>query len=36
MDFLQVTPEIQYIVKPAFNPESDEILVMGPRLRIFF
>jgi len=35
-DFLQVTPEIQYVVKPAFAPETDEILVFGLRLRAFF
>jgi len=35
-DFLQVTPEIQYVVNPAFDPDSDEILVLGLRLRIFF
>jgi len=35
-DFLQLTPEIQYVVKPAFDPETDEILVLGLRLRIFF
>jgi porin len=35
-DFLQVTPEIQYVVNPAFDPETDEILVLGLRLRIFF
>jgi len=34
-DFLQVTPEIQYVVNPAFDPETDEILVLGLRLRIF-
>ncbi|MDX1293270.1 MAG: carbohydrate porin, partial [Hyphomonas sp.] len=34
-DFLQLTPEIQYVVNPAFDPETDEILVFGLRLRIF-
>jgi len=36
MDFLQVTPAIQYVVKPALAPETDEILVLGLRLRAFF
>jgi len=35
-DFLQVTPEIQFVVNPAFAPETDEILVLGLRLRAFF
>ncbi len=35
-DFLQVTPEIQYVVNPAFDPETDQILVLGVRLRAFF
>jgi len=34
-DFLEVTPELQYVVNPAFAPESDEILVLGLRLRVF-
>jgi len=35
-DFLQITPEIQYVVNPAFDPETDQILVFGVRLRAFF
>jgi len=35
-DFLQISPEIQYVVNPAFDPETDQILVLGLRLRAFF
>jgi len=35
-DFLQVTPEIQYVLDPAFDPDSNSILVLGLRLRISF
>jgi len=35
-DFLQLTPEIQYVVHPANDPETQEILILGLRLRIFF
>ena len=34
-DFLEVSPEIQFVVNPAFAPETDEILVLGLRLRVF-
>lgn len=35
-DFLQLTPEIQYIIDPANDPATSDILVVGLRLRIFF
>jgi len=35
-DFLQVTPQIQYVVDPANDPATDHILVLGVRLRVFF
>jgi len=35
-DFLQLTPEIQYVIDPANDPETQEILILGLRLRIFF
>ena len=35
-DFLQLTPSIQYVVNPANDPETDDILVFGARLRAFF
>ncbi len=35
-DFLQITPELQYVINPAFDPETDRILVLGLRLRVFF
>jgi porin len=35
-DFLQLTPEIQYVVNPANDPATDDILVLGFRLRAFF
>ena len=35
-DFLQLTPQIQYVVDPANDPATDEILVIGARLRVFF
>ena len=35
-DFLQVTPEVQYVLNPAFAPETGEILVLGLRMRLFF
>jgi porin len=35
-DFLQVTPEIQYIVDPANDLTADDILVLGFRLRVAF
>lgn len=34
--FLQLTPEIQYVIDPANDPATDEILVVGFRLRAFF
>ena len=34
-DFLELTPSIQYIVNPANDPETDDILVFGMRLRLF-
>jgi porin len=35
-DFLQLTPEIQYVLNPSNDPETDDILVLGVRLRLFF
>ncbi|NJN05517.1 MAG: carbohydrate porin [Rhodobacteraceae bacterium] len=35
-DFLQLTPQIQYVVNPANDPATDDILVVGLRLRAFF
>ena len=35
-DFLQLTPSIQYVVNPADDPESSNILVLGARFRVFF
>lgn len=36
MNFVQITPELQYVVNPAFDTDSNDILVLGMRLRIFF
>lgn len=35
-DFLQLSPELQYVVHPANDPATDDILVLGARLRAFF
>ena len=35
-DFLQLTPSIQYVANPANDPNTDSILVLGARLRVFF
>lgn len=35
-DFLQLTPQIQYVVNPANDSATDDILVLGARLRVFF
>lgn len=35
-DFLQLTPEVQYIVNPAHDLSVSDIFVLGMRLRIFF
>jgi len=35
-DFLQLTPQVQYVVNPANDPATDDILVLGARLRVFF
>jgi len=35
-DFLQISPELQYVINPAFDTETDQILVLGLRLRAFF
>ncbi|MEZ5582131.1 MAG: carbohydrate porin [Candidatus Competibacteraceae bacterium] len=35
-DFLQLTPQIQYVVNPANDPATDDILVVGLRMRAFF
>ena len=33
---LQVTPDIQYIINPALNPEADQSWVVGIRARLVF
>ena len=35
-DFLQITPEIQYVVAPANDLMENDILVLGFRLRVAF
>jgi porin len=35
-DFVQITPSIQYVVNPANDPTTDDILVGGLRLRVAF
>ncbi len=35
-DFLQLTPQIQYVIDPANDPATDNILVIGIRVRAFF
>lgn len=35
-DFLQITPELQYVANPAYDPDTDSILVLGLRLRMVF
>ena len=35
-DFLQFMPQVQYIIDPASDSETDNILVIGGRLRVFF
>jgi porin len=35
-DFLQFTPSIQYVANPANDQDTDNILVLGARLRVFF
>ena len=35
-DFLQLTPSIQYVANPAYDPETGDLLVFGVRLRVFF
>ena len=35
-DFLQFSPSIQYVANPANDPGTNNILVLGARLRIFF
>lgn len=32
-DFLQLTPSVQYVVNPADDPETDDIVIVGLRLR---
>lgn len=34
-DYLQLTPELQYIINPANDPDTDDIFVFGVRLRVF-
>jgi porin len=33
---LQVTPDIQFIINPALNPQADQSLVLGVRARLAF
>ena len=35
-DYLQVTPSIQYVSNPANDLDTDSILVLGARVRVFF
>lgn len=35
-DYLQISPEIQYVIDPALEPEADDVLVLGARLRLVF
>lgn len=35
-DFLQITPSIQYVANPAYDPATDDILVFGLRARLVF
>jgi len=35
-DFMQITPQVQYVVNPANDPATNNILVLGVRLRVFF
>jgi hypothetical protein len=35
-DFLQITPEIQYVANAANDPATGDILVLGLRLRVAF
>jgi len=35
-DFLQLTPQIQYVIDPANETATDDILVLGVRVRVFF
>lgn len=34
--FLQVTPRLQYIANPAYDLTTDEIVVLGLRVRVAF
>jgi len=33
---LWITPQVQYIVNPSFNPTTDSILIPGLKFRLFF
>ena len=33
---LQITPDIQYVINPALNPENDDSWVFGLRARVYF
>ncbi len=33
-DFLEITPDIQFIINPALNPSEDWITVYGLRVRV--
>jgi porin len=35
-DFLEITPQLQYIANPANDPGTDDILVLGLRVRVVF
>lgn len=35
-DFLQVTPQLQYVVNPINDPGTDDILLLGLRVRVVF
>ncbi|MDX2502329.1 MAG: carbohydrate porin [Deltaproteobacteria bacterium] len=35
-EYLQITPDIQYVIDPALNPEEDHSWVFGLRARLIF
>jgi porin len=35
-EYLQITPDIQYVIDPALNQEADESWVFGLRARLVF
>lgn len=35
-DFIQITPSIQFVANPAYDPATDDMLVLGLRARLVF